>query len=227
MSKQVVSRQAGFTIVELMIATTVLSVILLIATLVMTSIGGLFTKGINESNIQDASRNIVDDVSQSLELNKTYTGPVVNGDGSSTYCIASTRYTVMLGKQLSSTTNDPTHSVHVLWRDSVVGSTCDETGVVMSTDPAGTSGSEMVPPGARLTQFSISNSTSPPYSVTVRIAYGTDDLLCSKSVSGDCTSGSISTHLNNPDLICKSGVGSQFCSWSSLTTTVVPRILDQ
>jgi len=225
--------QSGFTIVELMIATTVLSVILLIATLVMTNIGKLYSKGINQSNIQDSARNIVDDVSQNLELNKTYTGPITNADGSITYCIASTRYTLVIGKQLSSI-NDSTHSKHVLWRDAVVGSACDNSGVDLSNDPASTAlgATELVPSNSRLSQFSISANTTPPYSVTIGVVYGDADLLCDLGTSGDCASSSASTHVWNPTspsgvVTCKEGVGSQYCAVSNLTTTVVPRLYDQ
>ena len=208
MSRNKLASEQGFTIVELMIATSVLAVVLLLATMVMSSIGGLYTKGINQSNVQDSARNIVDDVSQNLELNTNYTGPITNFDGSITYCIASTRYTLVLGKQLSNI-NDSTHSKHVLWRDGVVGSSCDNSGVNLSNDPASTNGTELVPPKSRLSQFSISANTSPPYSVTVGVLYGDDDLLTAFTGAG---------------ATCKPGSGGQFCSVSNLTTTVVPRI---
>ena len=58
----------GFTIVELMIATTVLSVILLLASVVIIGIGNLFYKGVAQSQTQGDVRTIIDDVSQHLKL---------------------------------------------------------------------------------------------------------------------------------------------------------------
>jgi prepilin-type N-terminal cleavage/methylation domain-containing protein len=71
--------QDGFTIMELMIATVVLSVILLVASVLLTSIGGLYTKGTTGSQLQNNIRNILQTLSTTIEYSGASTqivGPV-------------------------------------------------------------------------------------------------------------------------------------------------------
>lgn len=65
---QIKHLEQGFTIVELMIALSVLSVILLMSTIVMINIGGLYDKGVTSANLQNASRNIVADITSGIQF---------------------------------------------------------------------------------------------------------------------------------------------------------------
>lgn len=65
----------GFTIVELMIALSVLSVLLITATLVLIQIGALYSKGVNAADLQNANRTLVADISAQLQ----FSGRVPNG----------------------------------------------------------------------------------------------------------------------------------------------------
>jgi prepilin-type N-terminal cleavage/methylation domain-containing protein len=58
----------GFTIVELMIALSILSVILVISTTVFIQIGRLYTKGVNAANLQNTNRTIMGDVSSAIQF---------------------------------------------------------------------------------------------------------------------------------------------------------------
>lgn len=217
--------QAGFTIVELMIATAVLSVLLLLTTVIISSIGNLYFKGISQSRIQDDSRNITNQVSQDLELNEGFknTGSIPNKQA---YCIGTVRYTYVIGKELGST--GPTGSQHVLERD--VNPTPTSCATASGFPGSLTStGTELLPPHSRLVKFKITGTS--PYTITLSIAYGDDDLLCSPSVSGSCNNPNA---MSNPidytkgDLLCKGsfggGVSSSFCGTASLTTSVEQRI---
>ena len=68
--KQPRNHQSGFTIIELLIATAILSVILLIASFVLVAIGRMYTKGTNSAALQNNVRNIVQVLSSSVQ----YTG---------------------------------------------------------------------------------------------------------------------------------------------------------
>ena len=70
----------GFTIVELMIALTVLSTILLISTTVFIQIGRLYTKGINSADLQNAARTVVTDLSSSVQLSGSQPPGCAAGD---------------------------------------------------------------------------------------------------------------------------------------------------
>lgn len=219
-------RHSGFTIVELMIATAVLSIVLLMATVVMTNIGRLYYKGINQSRVQGAARSVSDEVAQKLQLNSTavqhYDPSVVpppvpvNLDlNMKAYCIDSTRYSYVEGVKIG-TKKESTGPVyqHVLWRDVITpGSECRPLDL-KSDNPGGDEGQELISPSSRLTEFSIVGPTAggaiaSPYSVVVGVAYGDDDLLSDRMSK-------------NPT--CMSGIGGQFCATARLSTHVVQRV---
>ena len=203
----------GFTIVELMIATTVLSVILVIVTVTMISIGNLYYKGINTARIQDNVRNTTDEISQQLQLSVLPPEtPLVNPVGVTAgalsaniyaYCIGTTRYSYILNQQIGSDTTK-NQVPHVLWRDSTPAGGCTQNYGLLNA--ALTGGAELVAPNSRLTNFSVSLSS--PYSLTISEAYGDSDLL----------------HLAGINTTCNGLTGDQFCSTAFLTTIVVQRI---
>ena len=212
------TEESGFTIVELMIATTVLSLILLLATVIMISIGNLYNKGVNQSNVQDASRTVVDNMAQEIELSKgRITGDTGNAAPGTNYiCINSVRFTYVLGVQIGGSQK------HVLWRDRPVS--CSGPAILtddipgFADDPGGKSnGIEMIPDHARLSNMDISgvniDATHPfgvsPFTITVRVAYGDDDLL---------------NHPSGTDASCLGDTGQQFCAVSELATTVTTRL---
>ncbi len=62
------ANQQAFTIIELMIATTVVSVILLMVSIIMINIGGLYYKGFSQARTQDNLRSISDEVARQLAV---------------------------------------------------------------------------------------------------------------------------------------------------------------
>lgn len=236
------NRQQGFTIVELMIATAVLSTILVTVTIIMISIGSLYYKGVNQARVQDGTRSVVDEIAQALELSSqspVQAAPAVNG--TQAYCIGTTRYTYMVGVQIGQPPagGGPVFQ-HILWRDTIHSAGTCLTANLTNTDPSlgsdggganASDGTELMVPDSRLINFSI-NPLSSPYTMKVGIAYGDDDLLCSPSVSiggqSSCaTSAPAMNTLGNflhGDLHCKGDRGQQFCSTSDINTTVVQRL---
>ncbi len=222
--------QTAFTIVELMIATAVLSTILLLVTAMMMSIGNLYYKGVNQARVQDDTRSITDDVSQHLQLSDNVPLSAVSADGQThVYCIGNTRYIYVLNQQIGTAAGQ---SPHVLWRDDnpTPGSCAVSIGFLSNPTP-GLNGTELISPNSRLTAFSISSGS--PYSVSVGVAYGDDDQLCDNGSAGDCSFSGVSPHMSqiisgaiSPTglIVCKGTTGQQFCSTSNLTTTVVQRI---
>lgn len=63
-----VVEQRGFTIIELLVALSVLSVLLVITSVTMLQIGKLYAKGINAANVQNAARNVMADVTGVLQF---------------------------------------------------------------------------------------------------------------------------------------------------------------
>jgi prepilin-type N-terminal cleavage/methylation domain-containing protein len=235
MNRRRLTGQKGFTIIELMIATTVLSVILLLVTTMMISIGNLFYKGINQARVQDDTRNITDEIAQYLQLSGTAPLPGIDSGNPdiSVYCVGDTRYSyaqrVQIGHQKAGA--GPIYR-HVIWRDTPSGG-CDPTHGANLQSPFLSGGTELIAPNSRLTDFSISATS--PYVISVGIAYGDDDLLCDNGWNAppDCATSGVSGHMQqiwsgliNPtgQISCKGSTGDQFCATATLTTTVANRL---
>lgn len=201
--------QQGFTIIELLIATTVLSVILLLVTVIMTNISNLYYKGVNQSRLQDDVRNVTAEISQHLELNdqaitsasSTYSGVLMQA-----YCIGDTRYSYVTNIQIGTGTGQ---IQHVLWRDTYSGG-CTPVNLSLANPEngpnVGTDGTELIAPNSRLTVLSI--SVTSPFTVSIGMAYGVTSVM----------------NLNGINTTCKDGGGDDFCATASLNTTIVQRI---
>lgn len=226
----------GFTVIELMIALSILSVILVTAASLMIRIGSLYSKGVNAANLQNANRNIISDITTTLEFSGSspsgcatdigitcYTDKI-NAAGTDVYayCIGTTRFSYVLNRK-SGTTEAPGFSPvpHVLWRDTMQTSgVCTPLDIVtkptigLETDPSTVpnSGYDMVPANMRLTRFRIEQlppNTSGIYKVDVWMAYGDSDLV---QADGD------------GHVTCSGGPGNQYCSGANISTTVVRRV---
>lgn len=141
-NRQSMYREQGFTIIELMIALSVLSVILVTSSVIMIRIGAMYNKGVNSAALQNTNRTIISDVSKSLQFSGS--APLkcdtaiagvpkpacFHGVGDSTegdaykiyrYCVGTTRYSFVLdramGKDLYPTEK---FTPHVLWRDTLL-----------------------------------------------------------------------------------------------------------
>lgn len=224
MKRRRVDRQRGFTIIELMIATAVLSVILLLVTFMMIKIGNLYYKGINQARVQRAVRNITDGVTQELQLSHgiVYTGTANQGGFTvNAYCIGNTRYSYVVGVQIGAgkDTDGSNRIAHVLWRDTNVSGGCsplnltqaDPTATAGAANSVSGSGSELISPNSRLTDFTIApaGANPVPHLVQVEVAYGDADLL---------------TGTTGFDVVCRGGIGDQFCATARLKTVVVQRL---
>lgn len=223
------SGSKGFTIVELMIALSVLSTILVMATAIMVQIGNLYSKGLNSANLQNTNRNIISDVSSALQFSGnpplpcTETPTTCYADthsGMYAFCIGTTRYSYVLNRELGN--DNGVTTTHVLWRDTMSSnSACtpldlsqpDPTAVAGDVDgiPNSTNGYEMMPEHMRLTKFKVVESPSGSgfYSVDVWMAFGDSDLV-NTAADGSAT--------------CNSGAGTQYCALSNISQTVIRRI---
>ena len=199
--------QQGFTIIELMIATAVFSTMLVMVSVMMVGVTRLYYKGISQSQVQGATRNIVEQVSQSLQFTdrvplygtKPY-GPVL----AEAYCMNNVRYSFVRGVRLGSGAGE---SRHVLWRDTnnPVGTVCEPLDVTSDLN----GGSELAIAGSRLADFRISPLAS-PYGINVILAYGEDDLFTGAGAG----------------IRCKGETGGQFCATSKLNVTSIRRITE-
>lgn len=221
------SGSAGFTIIELLIATMVFSVVLVLITISVLTFTKSYFRGLNQAATQTAARTIIENIAQSIQFSGDAVNPSItpNPNGSVGFCIGNQRYSYILGWQLTdgATNSELNQSSHVLMLDassSCSGSTAQD---VRSGNLKGT---ELLSPRMRLAKLKIEQAGDPTvWRITIRVVFGDNDLLCSPSVAGDCASPGVSSPLNKPDLTCKVAFsGSQYCAASELSTVVKKRI---
>lgn len=234
------SRQAGFTIIELLVATMVFSVILLGATTALFQLEKMYYRGIITDRTQTTTRSIMSEISEQLQLNQnqvSFGGPITNGytTGSDTtkfnaVCIATTRYSYVINAQVvaGSKAQPPTghHIEHALWRDTIGPSQdCypldlslanpEETPPLVAggTAVSGTNGIELLAQNMRLASFSINPGCSDQSS-----------RLCAVQLQvlyGD--DDLLAPNADNPKG-CLTTFGDQWCATSNLNTQVFKRL---
>lgn len=217
--------QKGFTIVEIMIATAVFSVVLLAATAGFIEVGHLFYKGVSITNTQEVANHIFQDVNGNFQtaanVSATQNGP----SGYDYYCVGSSRYTYILNNEVNVSDSGPNHQVanaggnfgilkDVLPGGSACAAPCDDLnasvtcvpGSVKFNNPVELLGSKM-----RVEQFDIeqSTTTSNLYNISIILAYGDDDVLTYSSPN-DLSTVSCNSDSNTQ----------QFCSVSRVQTAV-------
>ncbi|HMS50294.1 MAG TPA: prepilin-type N-terminal cleavage/methylation domain-containing protein [Candidatus Saccharibacteria bacterium] len=190
--------EAGFTLVELLIASSVFSVILLLLTFGMLQIGKVYYKGTTSSRTQAVARNISDEISQSIQFAGGAVTPLsVSGD-TTTFCIGDKGYWFKLDKKLK---DEP----HVF----VVDSSQCAVSFVGTPPQLKRSQRELMVQNTRLTRLIVNyDAARKGYGVVVRVAAGDNDMF-----EGD-----------DPNNNCKGGAGGQFCAVSELYTFVQKRL---
>lgn len=213
------NRDAGFTIIELMIATLVFSTILVILTMGVIYFTNTYRKGVVLSTTQNTARQITDNISQAIQFGG---GDVqlVQGvdDAPNVLCVGGKRYTFITGKQVAKATPTSEQVRHALIADKLNATCAASTpipGFVTDTvvPNAGPRVQELVGQNMRLVTLQvqpIANSEG-LFQVSVSVAYGDNDLFEVKSGKPDFTR-------------CASTKGSQFCGTATLVTTVQKRI---
>lgn len=215
--------EKGFTLVELMIATAVFSVVLLLCATAIVQVGRLFYKGTIINRTQTTARTAMDDISQSIQFGTSSTpfyrvGTQAFRGGTvvvNSYCFGSIRYSYA-PSNLSLGSDTTTQSPHILWKDRYSGITCPPVDVTNSGLVGGVEllGSSMrlalIQPTAPL-KMDGSVDTAGIWKVKIVVAYGADtDLFVPASNYQTCIGNK---------------VGGQFCSVSTITTNVIKRLL--
>ncbi len=190
-----------------MIATLVFSVILTVITVGVISFTNHYYKGVNISATQNTARSIVDTISQAIQF-----GSAQITIGGNYFCAGGYVFTYATTGALY------TGSQTGLYM-SPMGSVCQP-----ATAPL-TGGKQLLAKNMRLTNLTVSPVGSGNlYNISVNVAYGPDDLLCSNSQPGTCKGTNTMVFWPVTDITCRSTVGSQYCATSSLKTTVEQRI---
>ncbi len=232
MSRRVTHRQmlaqAGFTIIELLIATLIFTIVMLVVTVAIIQFSKQYYKGIISSTTQGVARTLIDDVSRSIQFNGgDVTQLTIGGEG---YCIGSAkRYSYARNMQVMDVSPSSTdhQSRHGLVSDTYTSCTSGSPALGVTTLGSLTTPNarELLGQHMRLSKFDITGNNG-VYTITARVVYGDDDLLCSPAAN-DCAGNGPSTAAvlsNADDLTCRAIAGSQFCAASELSTIVKKRV---
>lgn len=214
-------KEQGFTIVELMIATAVFSVVLLLCSFAIIHVGRMYYKGVITNRTQDTSRKIIDDISRAIQFGSSSdnfrregSGSFPNSGAVQALCLGGVRYTFSKERHLGG--SQPALR-HVLWKDRISqGGSCQPLNLSLE-NPATTPGVEQ--PGEDGVELLGENMRVPLLSVTeingvwdvkVRIVHGDSvDLFADGNNYG----------------ICKGvNAAGQYCAVSELNTTVIKRL---
>ncbi|MEI9914124.1 MAG: prepilin-type N-terminal cleavage/methylation domain-containing protein [Candidatus Saccharibacteria bacterium] len=210
--------ERGFTIIELMVATAVFTILLLITTTTIIGISSTYIKGSVEGQTQQTARSILNDISQDIQFNQppfsvssmTSLNP---GNDTFFFCIGNDVYIYQLDQVQSTST-----PIFIRYSGS-----CPSPPVTVTVAGA----ASLMSKNERLGYLNISQSTVNGYYVyTISIEVG-------YSVSGTSGNSLIHDLTNQGDppagnykygYQCQSGSDSNFCAVSTLTTTVTSRI---
>ena len=241
------NRNRGFTIVELMIATSVLSVILLLATAVMLNIGAIYYKGDNQARVEDSTRAALDSVTQDIQFSENqavFNSRVLSSFNEGAYpqtayafCMKSAnyefRYSFVGGIKIGSggfSSSDPskTQINHVFWRDVIDWDSPCTPANLDAPNP------ETMPPNPAITDF---NTTGRQGTELVPPDSRLLDFCISPvngwpGCAGSPTSGNYTVSVGiaygdvslSPNGTCIGGTGDQFCATDSLTSSITSRL---
>ncbi len=238
MNNQKKQSQSGFTIVEVMIATLVFSLILVGSMAALVQLGRLYQKGVISARTQETNRNVLADISQSIQFTKqpvsvptlpTPAGVTISESQPHVgfFCIGPRRYTYALDRQLvpDSPTEAAREKQHVLWVDTPAAGGCANiSGITPANldaeDPCNggalcSDGRELLSEGLRISRLDIrpgdaADPTSGLWTIELSLAYGDSDLL--EAIDG------------RYQCISNAGFSTEFCALSELSTTVVRRL---
>jgi prepilin-type N-terminal cleavage/methylation domain-containing protein len=212
-------QQGGFTIIELMIATLVFSIIMVICLSAFLRVGQLYYKGIYLSKTQEAARNISDEVVSQLRLNggspTLNPGTPINGHTVYFFCINNERYSFMSGNEVHTDAESDTNFGLVRDDHSPTQPCLSPTDQAFSSNHAELLGDFMrvvavgTSPGQSDVLFTPATINSHIlWTLHLHIDFGDDDLLDNPAASSATCQGPL--------------IGSQFCATTDVDTSVYP-----
>ncbi len=210
--------QQGFTVFELMVATSVFSVILMVMTVGVLRFSRDYFKSVTTTNTQQVARSIVNDIAQNIQFGQTVTTGLTGGSGLQGICVGNTLYSYHVGYQVASAYNAAQHQApHGLIK--TVGSSCLAATPrdVNSSAPLAANEHDLLGANMRLSSLTVTPGANNTYSVRARVLFG-DDILFLPTVTSATTNWDAEA--------CGGSSGSQFCASSVIETTVQQRVAE-
>jgi prepilin-type N-terminal cleavage/methylation domain-containing protein len=206
MKKQ--AAQRGFTIIELLIATAIFSLVLVVFLTAFIKIGNMFYKGVSITNTQEIARTITDDISNDIRFSGT--APTVfpaDAAGHGYFCIGQHRYQYNLGQQVG-----VGGTPFGLLREDIPSGAC-------SLATPGQRPLELLGDRMQLNSINVDSCPNGLCSMSILVVfYGSDNsVLVSPSGSSPAYKAA--------DATCSSGsLSSQYCATASYKSTISQKI---
>lgn len=210
----------GFTIIELLIATTIFSMALVVIVASFLQVGRMFYKGVSVNSTNEAARTLVDDITNDTKLSSTYNlGNSADPDPNikKYFCIGSHRYTYWLNKQVKAgdiNANSSTMNAGVI-QD--VDSGCHAPGT-----PA-PSNRQILGPDMQLNDLRVvKNASGSGIAIHAHVIfYGVDKRVFNSSTHPNDTDVDHDAALKDRDAYCSGNLlSTQFCAMSDIDTNV-------
>jgi prepilin-type N-terminal cleavage/methylation domain-containing protein len=211
--KRLNQKNRGFTIIELMIATLVFSIVLLVCLAAFLQVGRLFYKGVNLSLTQDNTRDIMSSISNDIRFTKN--SPTTNNMSSPNgyFCIGLHRYKYMKGNHLYLASENLSSNYGLVREDISAG--CPSPAVPGS----GSNPTEMLGNSMQLNDLSIT-CVNTQCNIKVHVVFYGDDNTVFESPSHPGYTPSQA--LTAPDANCTGALsGSQYCATADFASTVL------
>lgn len=178
----------GFTIMEIMVATAVFSIVLIAAQSSYIEIGKLFYKGVSVTQTQNTATQILAELKTSIQTAPPGSvSTLASSSGYSYYCISGNRYTFNLGHKVDTSASQTLSAGgnYGILEDSLPGAAacappCDPSGncpngAVAFNNPKELLGNKMRVDGLSINQSSAANPNL--YQISLVVVYGDDSVL--------------------------------------------------
>lgn len=195
----------GFTIIELMIAISVLSVIMLVSSSAIIFIARQYQNGVTRTTLQSASRQLHQKITDSIKFSDSEIISTSNS-GYSAICIGSSRY---FFKTPDSTLDSPLKidNMSNLFYNT---RNTEYNNIECGNDLIESSSTRLLPNNSRVAQAKINCSDESPKSCSIKTSF----------ISGDGDLFIVNPAVTADGLRCKSGIGNQWCSIVNLSSIV-------
>ena len=216
------SKQKGFTIIELMIATVIFTLVLMICLSGIMQITKMYYRAVTQNKTREVARSIIDEIGESIRFSKesiqpgtAIVGPQVDLSNNAIgfFCIGAKRYSFALDRQMKSAPENNKKQIrHSLWVDKPGDCSVPAD---LTTETPSADGVDLVSENMRLYKLAIiqRDSVNNVYEIGMGVAYGDDDLLSPRPED------------NPVEYTCEGAfIASEFCATINLNETVQKRL---
>ncbi len=204
------SNSAGFTIIELIFATLIFSLVMVVILVSVFQIARIYYKGVSISSTNEAARTTVEDIANDVRFANLADTTNFN---SGYFCVGSHRYSFT--KFVKVTNDDINRNLPTGIRQDVVNSGCPAPGT------PGKDARQLLGPDMQLNNLAF-NCANGACTIGVHIIfYGADSLVFKSSAHPNTPAAA----LRDPDATCSGNLqSSQFCAAVDLQTKVLQRL---